>query len=301
MAEPTDNEPEKNVEDEDVVTTEPPQKVVKDDPMDPVTDKYGILRSDRSWSCIFIAVLFFSIVLGLCVALVVTRTGIVEYYRPSPYVPPPILYSVDYLGPGIRYSFYENTETIVTAREICRLRNSTLVVLNDADDLELDCYLNSRNMAEHRNLQLWLNETVLFGGPGLLSHSVRYASYIVPSNVTHPDNISAAYQREFVRRGCDIAKDYSKQIQDQFNRDQRSNETVTYNLVKVFGNNGVRTRSTGDRQGCWHLIRSNVAATLRFHVICRSSVDQSLFEAAKRKEPELSRNLTRLFSRVYCN
>ena len=241
--------------------------------------------SDRSWTCIILGVVIFGIIAGAIAALIVTHTSIIEYYKPTPYVPPNKIFSVDYLWHDNRYDFYKEKETYDNARKICAMHNTTLLVFNSVEEeKEIDCYLNVRNNAEDRQLMIWLNETILFGGPLMYG---RFASFYSENR----EEVLVHTAETIKENGCDVQKDFNDR--DAIREADQRNTTIEtiYNIVKMYGNHGLRASSTN---GCWNFVRWNLAVNAKHNFICKASTSTA-------SAGLISSSNTRLFSEVYCN
>lgn len=297
-------EDSRDEENEEVSTDERIQ--IEDDQYVENADRFAFLRSDRSWICTVLANLIFAFIMGCVIALVVIYTPIYDFYRPPPFVPPEIWYSVDYLTQEVRYDFYKDKQPIKVAREICTLRNSTLLFFNSGfEEIELDCYLNSRDNAEDRQLKVWLNESAFIGGPPPFQGSVRYSSYKLPGDRPlsfNHINITANFTNANVDNGCDIQKN-GPAIWAQQALEQVNSKVTVYDIVKVYGNNGIRSKySKNGHNGCWNLTRSEHSVKETHNFICRKTVHPSAYATAWRNDPVLS-NFTHRhisYSEVYC-
>jgi len=258
---------------------------------------YNYLTNDHSWACIFTSFIVFGFVMGLIAALTYTDTGIYEYFNPPPFVPPNIFYSVEYLSPGIRYDFYEKKETIETARKICASRKSTPLyfTLHPVSQKSLDeenafdCYMNFRNNAEDRNIDVWLNETLLRGGPpGVLQASVRYSSFQLTDQHETANSVVEEWRNlTTIKNGCSIMKDFHNLLKN-ITEEMKSEMVTELSYVKRYGNHGLREKNdfiTNLENGCWHEVTN---ATEKHHVVCRKELsDDKAYRTAVSRDPIL--------------
>lgn len=238
--------------------------MTKDDSVTQHDTTCACCMDDRSWTCILIGVVTFGFIAGCIVALIVTQTGLMEYYRPTPYVPPKKAFFVDYLWQGYRYDFYKEKETYENAQRICELHNTSLLTFNsNQEEKEIDCYLNVRNNAEEEQLVVWLNETIIFGGPQMYA---RIASFYSDNR----EEVVLNTMRVIAENGCDLQKNVAEN-QATWTADQENNMTETaYYIEKLYGNHGLRSVAQGNTNGCWNLVRWNVALTKQRNFICKS-------------------------------
>lgn len=246
---------------------------------------------DRSWTCVLVGVITFGFIGGCIAALIVTQTGLMEYYRPTPYVPPNKAFSVDYLSQGYRYDFYKEKETYENAHRICELHNTSLLMFNSSqEEKEIDCYLNVRNNAEEEQLTLWLNETVIFGGPHMYARLASFFSH-------NREEVVLKTIQVFAENGCDIQKNFAEN-QEMWTADQENNSTeTTYYIEKLYGNNGLRSMTQGGTNGCWNLVRWNLALAKKHNFICKSQQADEIVD----KVSYWGYNQHKSFAKMYCN
>ena len=250
---------------------------------------------DDSHTCRCLSIVTFAVITIAIICLVYYNSPVMEYFYPTPYVTPNKTFSVDYISQsGYRYDFYEKKETYEMARKICEYHNTTLLVFNSSlEEREFDCYLNVRNNAEDKQVIVWLNETILFGGPLMYA---RFSSFISENR----EDVLLMTNLTIAENGCDVQKDYGDRkaiwTADQENR---RNETL-YHIAKVYGNYGIRSSKQGSRNGCWNFIRYDKAVDLKHTVVCRSLAP--VRKPTQSSSPALpGHSNKKLFSEEYCN
>lgn len=244
---------------------------------------------DRGWSCILLANIVFGVIAGCIAALIVTQTGLITYFKPTPYNPPNTTFTVDYLWQGVRYDFYKNKETYKNAKKICEFHNTSLLVFDSKEEeKELDCYLNVKNNAEEEQLSIWMNETFVFGGEMMY---VRPASFFSDSR----EAVISKTNEIIEENGCDVQENFSENQALWMDDQQNSKVETTYNIEKLYGNNGLRSPKQDSTNGCWNFLRYNLAKEKRNFFICRS------YQAAQGTSSLATYSQqNQLFSKMYC-
>ena len=252
--------------------------------------------SDRSYTCFFLAIVISGIITGGSIGFFITQNKIMSYLRPPAYVPPEKYFSIDYLWPGHQYEFYKEKETAANAQKICQIYNTTLLTFSSVEEeIEFDCYMNVRNNAEDQQVILWLNETILFGGPLMYARLQSYYS-------ENRQDVIRYTKKVLDENGCDIQQNFADRVAGwSIDQENRKAETV-YNIAKVYGNYGIRSKKQGSRNGCWNMIRWNVSDTLKLNFACKRLIPVT---TALDTSSLLSSALSpfyqkRLFSHVHC-
>lgn len=257
---------------------------------------FRFCKSDDSNTCMSIAVATFAVICGATLALVITHSKILNYFRPPPWVPPEKFFSVDYLWPGSQYDFFKDKETHSNAKRICDYYNTTLLYFNSSqEEKEFDCYMNVRNNAEDKQVTLWLNETIIFGGP--LKYA-RLGSFFSEDRQA----VIRKTKQVLEENGCDVQKSFANR-QAIWLADQENNQTETvYNMAKVYGNYGLRHSNQGSTNGCWNLIRSNATIHVKSHFACKQIIKTPVLMHQTLPGAHFlsSKAGGKLFSEIYC-